>query len=284
MSQVRADMAKAVKQLQDEAKAAAEKHASELQKLEAALQKEREEHSGTRQKVSELEVSLRISRESIATLEERQRLAEQEHKEALQRQEEDFDREKRNLKEQHKRGLEQLLETHLKETDELKEQFERARHLQDMQIQMLQQRCQELQDLYDSRPSREEDLERIAQLENELDERTAQVKKLMDDMQFYKLELTNRENNYNKVFGAAPNIGIMNPVAAKKGPGGGAPQMRVVQQPGAGMGGLNMSPAGGGVPPAGPGSGGGGKRQTMVAQSTQRRPNSETTRRGSALE
>jgi len=30
-------------------------------------------------------------------------------------------------------------------------------------------------------------------------------------MKFFKLELINRENNYNKMFNANPNVGIMNP-------------------------------------------------------------------------
>ena len=33
-----------------------------------------------------------------------------------------------------------------------------------------------------------------------------------------------------QVFGAAPTVGIMNPIAAKKPANGGQPQMRVVQQ------------------------------------------------------
>ncbi len=31
-------------------------------------------------------------------------------------------------------------------------------------------------------------------------------------MKFFKLELINRENNYNKMFNANPNVGIMNPM------------------------------------------------------------------------
>jgi len=28
---------------------------------------------------------------------------------------------------------------------------------------------------------------------------------------FFKLELINRESSYNKVFGASPNVGVLNP-------------------------------------------------------------------------
>jgi len=60
-------------------------------------------------------------------------------------------------------------------------------------------------------------------------------------MKFYKLELINREESYNNMFGRNPNVGVMNPLvsgkAAKGAPGGGMPPL----------------------PPAGPGLGLGGK-------------------------
>jgi len=35
-------------------------------------------------------------------------------------------------------------------------------------------------------------------------------------MKFYKLELINREQSYNQMFGTNPNVGVINPVAAAK--------------------------------------------------------------------
>merc|ERR1719201_2036397 len=63
----------------------------------------------------------------------------------------------------------------------------------------------ELQALYENRPSRDEDLERIAALTQEVQEKTAQLAQLAAQLQTFKLELVNREQNYNKVFGANPN-------------------------------------------------------------------------------
>ena len=40
----------------------------------------------------------------------------------------------------------------------------------------------------------------------------AAIKKAAEDMKFYKLELINRENSYNNMFGNNPNVGLMNPV------------------------------------------------------------------------
>ena len=34
-------------------------------------------------------------------------------------------------------------------------------------------------------------------------------------MKFYKLELINREDSYNKMFGTNPNVGVLNPLGGK---------------------------------------------------------------------
>jgi hypothetical protein len=230
--------------LQEATRNAAAEHAAAVSKLEEALESERQQLTQERKQSQQLQGELRAAQAAIAELEAKLQRTQEAHAEALVRKEDDFAREKRNIKEQHKAETERLLEVHLKETGELKDQFDRARHLQDMQIEMLQKRIEELQELYDSRPSRDEDLERIRVLEVDVQEKDVQIKKLIEDMQFYKLELVNREQNYNKVFGATPNVGVMNPVATRKSMGAGEPpKMRLVQQPGAGM---NM-----GLPPLG---------------------------------
>eukprot|EP00439_Symbiodinium_sp_Y106_P064541 s2804_g10.t1 len=278
MKEVRAEMAKAVQEVEASAKVAAARHAEAMQAISTELAAEREQLTTTRTQVTKLSGELETSRAAMKQLEEQFRAAAVKHDEMMKYQREEFEREKRNIKEQHKRGVEQLLEAHLKETVELKQQFDRARQLQEMQIDMLQKRIVELQELYESRPSREEDLELIANLEKDLDEKSAQVKKLLDDMQFYKLELVNREQNYNKVFGAAPTVGIMNPIAAKKPANGGQPQMRVVQQPGSGMAGMNV-----GLPPLGmtPAP---TRSSSNKPSNIQKRPSSGSMRRAGSME
>ena len=41
------------------------------------------------------------------------------------------------------------------------------------------------------------------------------LKKAAEDMKFYKLELINREQSYNTMFGTNPNVGIINPLGSK---------------------------------------------------------------------
>lgn len=72
-----------------------------------------------------------------------------------------------------------------------------------------------MQDLYDNRPSRSEDLELIKALQEEVMEKDLQLKKAAEDMKFYKLELLNREENYNKIFGSKPVVGVLNPLDYK---------------------------------------------------------------------
>ena len=67
-------------------------------------------------------------------------------------------------------------------------------------------------------------------------------------MKFYKLELINREESYNNMFGRNPNVGVMNPLVAGKGKnpagmtGGGMPPL-APQGPSLGLGGKAVAAA-----------------------------------------
>ncbi|CAE7877418.1 FAM184A [Symbiodinium sp. KB8] len=68
-----------------------------------------------------------------------------------------------------------------------------------------------------SRPSREDDLVRISKLTKLVQLKDAEVGRLKEEMKFFKLELVNRETNFNKVFARQPNVGVMNPLGARAG-------------------------------------------------------------------
>ncbi|XP_015686493.1 protein FAM184A-like [Protobothrops mucrosquamatus] len=69
-----------------------------------------------------------------------------------------------------------------------------------------------MEDKYQNREPRPEDLQLIAELKDLIAERDQLIKKLIDDKKFYQLELVNRETNFNKVFNASPNVGVINPL------------------------------------------------------------------------
>lgn len=94
------------------------------------------------------------------------------------------------------------------------------------------------EDKFRNRESRQEDLQRIADLREMVAERESLVKKLVvsgrsvlraftrsshtrfyiltllfqDDKKFYQLELVNRDTSFNKVFNTSPNVGVINPL------------------------------------------------------------------------
>jgi hypothetical protein len=59
-------------------------------------------------------------------------------------------------------------------------------------------------------------LEAIMGLEAALKEKDALLKKTIEEMKFFKLELLNREENFNQRFGVgSPNVGVLDPLASK---------------------------------------------------------------------
>lgn len=134
----------------------------------------------------------------------------------------DHDEEVRALRGQFDVEKRDLIKKHMDETIKMKEEFDVCKSRLEENVSSLQQRIVELQYMYENRPSRPEDVEQIRGLEREVRDREAAFNQLRDEMQYYKLELVNREQNYNKVFGVSgPNIGVVN-VLGNKRPGGGS--------------------------------------------------------------
>ena len=68
---------------------------------------------------------------------------------------------------------------------------------------------------YRQRPSREEDVLYINQLQEKLRKQELVCQKLNDEKKYYKLELVNREENFNKVFSNSPKVGLFQSGAYK---------------------------------------------------------------------
>ncbi|XP_017933400.1 protein FAM184A isoform X4 [Manacus vitellinus] len=75
---------------------------------------------------------------------------------------------------------------------------------------------EEMEEKYKNRESRPEDLQLISELKDLIAERDQLIKKLIEDKKFYQLELVDRETNYNKMFNASPNVGVINPLVKQK--------------------------------------------------------------------
>ncbi|XP_067881548.1 protein FAM184A isoform X2 [Heterodontus francisci] len=112
--------------------------------------------------------------------------------------------------------INEMTAAHIQETQCMLADFNKAQELLKDKISTLEILLEEAEEKYNSRESRREDLQLITELKEMITERDQLMKKLMDDKKFYQLELVNRETNFNKVFNASPNVGVINPLAKKK--------------------------------------------------------------------
>uniref|UniRef100_A0A8B9KRC5 Family with sequence similarity 184 member A n=1 Tax=Astyanax mexicanus TaxID=7994 RepID=A0A8B9KRC5_ASTMX len=120
-----------------------------------------------------------------------------------------------DLCKKHEREMAELNALHNRETQNMLSDFNKAQELLKDKISALMKGLG-TEEKFRNRESRPEDLQVIAELKDMVAEREALVKKLVDDKKFYQLELVNRETNFNKVFNASPNVGVINPLIKQK--------------------------------------------------------------------
>ncbi|XP_010211259.1 PREDICTED: protein FAM184A isoform X3 [Tinamus guttatus] len=121
-----------------------------------------------------------------------------------------------DLSKKHEKELDVLTADHIREKQSMLADFNKTQELLKEINSALQISLEEMEEKYKSRESRPEDLQLISELKDLIAERDQLIKKLIEDKKFYQLELVNRETNYNKVFNASPNVGVINPLVKQK--------------------------------------------------------------------
>uniref|UniRef100_A0A8D0C8Z8 Family with sequence similarity 184 member A n=1 Tax=Salvator merianae TaxID=96440 RepID=A0A8D0C8Z8_SALMN len=121
-----------------------------------------------------------------------------------------------DLNKKHEKELDVLTADHIREKQIMLADFNKTQELLKEINSALQVSLEEMEEKYQNRESRPEDLQLIAELKDLIAERDQLIKKLIDDKKFYQLELVNRETNFNKVFNASPNVGVINPLVKQK--------------------------------------------------------------------
>ncbi|ESL11233.1 hypothetical protein TRSC58_01022 [Trypanosoma rangeli SC58] len=111
----------------------------------------------------------------------------------------------RRLTENH---LNNVAAAHKQIVDDLMQQHEEERRTQGDVIRELQAALDDLRYRYEYRESREEDVAMINRLMKEAKQKERALENAVRDMKMYKLELLNREENYNKVFGRRPLVAV----------------------------------------------------------------------------
>ncbi|CAJ1012417.1 hypothetical protein Q4I28_007730 [Leishmania naiffi] len=113
----------------------------------------------------------------------------------------------------HQKELNALSATHKEIVDDFSHQQAEERRAHQALVDQLHSTTEELQYKYNYRESRPEDVELINKLLLDIKEKECALNKAYEDMRLYKLELINREENYNKVFGRHPTVADYSGVA-----------------------------------------------------------------------
>ncbi|KXS17557.1 hypothetical protein M427DRAFT_30363 [Gonapodya prolifera JEL478] len=109
----------------------------------------------------------------------------------------------------HKEDLSRVRADHVKEAQVMLKEFERAQGFLRKRIGELEKSLDDAAAKYINRESREEDVRKIAELEEELKRRKRAIATLKDEIDHYRLELNNREANFNRIFNARPVVGVL---------------------------------------------------------------------------
>ncbi|TNN56128.1 Protein FAM184A [Liparis tanakae] len=127
------------------------------------------------------------------------------------------------LTKRHERELAEMNAIHSRETQNMLSDFNKAQEVLKDKISALQILLEGTEDKFRNRESRHEDLQVIAELRDMVSERESLVKKLVvgnaagRSATCFELSTDWMETNFNKVFNASPNVGVINPLI-KVGP------------------------------------------------------------------
>jgi arginyl-tRNA synthetase len=143
----------------------------------------------------------------VAAAERRSEESLKEHQRRTREIETQFQEKEQLLQNNLRKQMQRMIDEQCKEIEEIKVDFDHATSLMTEKYNRLTENFNELQELYEGRPSRPEDLEMIRDQNEQIEQKDAFIKKQEDDMKFYKLELINREQSYNQMFGTNPMVG-----------------------------------------------------------------------------
>ena len=131
-----------------------------------------------------------------------------------------------HLQRSHKAMMDRLIEENMNQTRELNEEFMKSKEIMDDQYAELEARFNSLEERFMNRESRPEDIKRIRELESQMVKKNKEIKRVKEEMKYFKLELLNREENFNKTFSRTPNVGVMQVVKPNSSSNNNSKKMR----------------------------------------------------------
>ena len=103
-----------------------------------------------------------------------------------------------------KEEIETLKEDNILEMKQILQDFDQSKIVFKQEISRLHQQLKEASLRYENRESREDDVDTIRDLNATVEKYRQDLIKSEDQASFYKLELCNREVNFNKIFNNSP--------------------------------------------------------------------------------
>lgn len=199
----------AIEIVENEAEAAAMRHAVSLEAIQKQLIA-MEAMKGMKEKALE----------EVTALKEELEAALNKSKESLKEAGNALANERTQLQQQHAERLTNVMIQHSEELENVREEQREALIAEQKRIDQAQQAWQQQEDAlklqvrtmtakYEQRESREEDVKAMEEMREHIVMLDQTRKKALEDLKFYKLELINREENFNKTFGRTPNVGVM---------------------------------------------------------------------------
>ncbi|KAI8832474.1 hypothetical protein BJ741DRAFT_580193 [Chytriomyces cf. hyalinus JEL632] len=152
--------------------------------------------------ISDLEDEIRQKKHEIAQLKER-------HEESLEAQYNELIRE-------HEANIAGLNEDHIQEAQKMITEFQHVQDFLKKQIANQLKLLEEADVKYINREPRDVDVAKIAELEEDIRRRKRKAHALMEELEYCKLELSNREANFNKIFNKNPLVGVIQPIGMGK--------------------------------------------------------------------
>ncbi|PHJ25983.1 viral a-type inclusion protein [Cystoisospora suis] len=187
----------------------------ECRRLQQELETELENANTSRETIQSLRDELAALTQNIAQLHAEAKALQHSHKDELEQLNDSYTKKIDDLEEDHRQKISNLEAAHEQNIEAKKYElaFLKEEHLKTLQetreeMDMLQQKLQ-------GRPPRDEDLSLIALLNDRLLYCENQMDYLQQKLSAYRLELLNRETNYNKIFNANPVVGVLDPLASK---------------------------------------------------------------------
>ena len=138
-----------------------------------------------------------------------------------------YDELMRNLEEEYKKKNEELInnfkektknfkDKFIQDAEKLKKEFLDTLKTLENKNNTLTKENTDLQNYLAKRPSRDEDLDEISRLNEELEKKDKELKENLVLLEQFRNELINREETYNGYFDRKPKVGYVDPLKIKK--------------------------------------------------------------------